>query len=135
MIDNCVLKPPVLTPSPRTRATKTRHVGALKLQMYDPRLGRTKEVIDKDGKITVKDKFPMKWGHGMFHFGSTSENTEVFLYETRKKMLVHMGTKRATILWREFLKETGRYDGATLRALRAKKGVGMIKNTCQPLVI
>ena len=114
------------------KATKTRHVGGLKLQPYDPRLGHTEEVIDKDGKVTVKNKFPMRWGHGVFHFKEQEAGQEVFLYETRKKVMVHMGTRGSTILWREFLKETGRYSGAALREIRNKWAKGKI-NVVNPL--
>jgi len=113
---------------------KTRHVGSLKLQPYDPRLGLTVEEKDKDGKIFERPKFPMKWGHGLFHFKELTDVGTTFVYETRKKLLVHMGVSGSTIFWRELLKETGRYSGATLRKLRAEKGVGKIKLPL-PLVI
>ena len=76
------------TKPPAPKATKTRHLGSLKLQSYDPRLGLIEEVNGKE-----RPKFPMKWGHGLFHF-KTLFGYKGFLYMRHVRSFLYIWAQR-----------------------------------------
>jgi hypothetical protein len=75
--------------------------------------------------LNSNPKFPYKIGTGFINQELDAEGNPQIYYQTRNFVLHCIGYIKNTIVWRwHDARQNDRYDGETLRKLRAERGVG-----------